>query len=224
MSTCRIVFTAASRYSERPAAPAKEETMPEDGFETQELRERLEEAQEHAEHAEHARGQIPWVTWLSLSTAIVAVLAAIAALESGSFANDAILAKNEAVLHQSKADDAWAYYQAKGIEATVYGTQAELAPRPELAALWRSNAERERRERADRRNDAEEQEKVVAEQSEKAERSLHVHHQFAKSVTIFQVAIALSAIAALTRRRFMWWVSLGIGAVGAVFLVLGFVR
>jgi hypothetical protein len=41
-------------------------------------------------------------------------------------------------------------------------------------------------------------------------------------VTIFQVAIALAAIAALARRKALWWVSLGVGALGVVFLLLGF--
>ena len=191
--------------------------MPEEGLETQDLKERLEEAQEHAHHARD-----PWVTWLSLSTAIIAVLAAIAALQSGSFANDAIVEKNDAVLHQSKADDAWAHYQAKGVEAVVYATQAEGATRPELAARWHAESERETTERAEIRRGAEEEEKLVKEMDARSEHSLHVHHEFAKSVTISQVAIALAAIAALTRRKAMWWVGLGLGAVGAAFFVLGF--
>jgi hypothetical protein len=194
--------------------------MPEDEFETQELKEKLDEAQEHAKHS---RGMTPWLTWLSLSTAIIAVLAAVAALESGSFANQAIVRKNDAVLHQSKADDAWAYYQAKGVEATVYATQAELAPHPELAAAWRAQAEREKGERAEIRQHAEDEEKLVEDLDRKSERSLEVHHQFAKSVTIFQVAIALSAIAALTRKRPMWWISLAVGITGALFFALGLV-
>jgi hypothetical protein len=191
--------------------------MPEEGIETQELKERLEEAQEHGEHAGSAR----WLTWLSLSTAIIAVLAAIAALESGSFANDAIVQKNDAVLHQSKADDAWAYYQSNGVEAAVYAIQAEETSKPELAARWRREGEREMTERAEIRKRAEEEDRRVAEVDAESERSLHVHHQFAKGVTIFQVAIALSAIAALTRRKPMWWVSLGLGVVGAAFFVIG---
>lgn len=192
--------------------------MPEDGFETQELKEKLEEAQEQAQRG---RESAPWITWLSLSTAIIAVLAAIAALESGSYANNALVEKNDAVLHQSKADDAWAYYQGKGVEAAVYLTQAEGASRPELAARWRAEGERERTERAEIRQRAEGEEKLVAEMDAKSEHSLHVHHEFAKSVTIFQVAIALSAIAALTRRKPMWWVSLALGAMGGAFFVMG---
>jgi len=192
--------------------------MPEEGIDTQELKDKLDEAREAEEHA---RGAVKWITWLSLSTAIIAVLAAIAALQSGSHANDAMLEKNDAVLHQSKADDAWAHYQAKGVEAAVYATQAESASRPELAARWRAEGEREKTERAEIRRVAEEEEKHVAEMDAKSEHSLHVHHQFATSVTVFQVAIALAAIAALTRRKAMWWVSLAVGGTGTVFFVIG---
>jgi hypothetical protein len=195
--------------------------MPEEGIETQELKEKLEEMQEREAH-ERDRAA-PWTTWLSLSTALIAVLAAIAALESGSYANDATLQKNDAVLHQSKADDAWAYYQAKGIEAAVYATHAEEASRPELAARWRAEGEREKTERAEIRRRAEEEEKEVAAMDAKSEHSLHLHHQFAKSVSLFQIAIALSAIAALTRRKPMWWVSLAVGAAGAAFFAMGLV-
>jgi hypothetical protein len=192
--------------------------MPEEAIETQEIKERLEEAQEHA-HGAHPGH--PWLTWLSLSTAIIAVLAAIAALESGSYANDAIVQKNDAVLHQSKADDAWAYYHAKGLEAALYATQAEIATRPELAAKWRANSEHQTEQRAEIRTQADEEQRTVSEMNEKSEHSLHRHHEFAKSVTIFQVAIALAAIAALTRRKTMWWVSLGMGVAGAAFFFIG---
>lgn len=103
--------------------------MPEDEVETRELKENLDDVHEHARE----QADTPWIRWLSLSTAVIAVVAAIASLESGSYANEALLRKNDAVLHPSKADDAWAYYQAKGIEAAIYGTQAESARAPELA-------------------------------------------------------------------------------------------
>jgi len=188
--------------------------MPEDAIETQELKERIEQALESAEG-------VRWLTWLSLSTAIIAVLAAIASLESGSYANDAIVQKNDAVLHQSKADDAWAFYQAKGIEKTVYATQSRLATDPGLAAEWRASVDRENKERADIRAQAEEEERTVKEEDDASEHSLHIHHAFAKSVTIFQVSIALSAIAALARRQFVWWVSLAVGAAGVALFVVG---
>jgi cell division protein FtsN len=180
--------------------------MPEEAIETQDLKEKLEEAAEE-------RASRGWILWLSLSTAIVAVLAAIASLQSGSYANEAIVQKNDAVLHQSKADDAWAYYQAKGVKASIYAMQAD--PR------WQAAAEKEKAEQKEVQAQAQEEEKKVAERDEQSEHSLHVHHTFAKSVTLFQVAIALAAIAALTRRKPMWWVSLGLGAAGAALFAMG---
>jgi Domain of unknown function (DUF4337) len=43
---------------------------------------------------------------------------------------------------------------------------------------------------------------------------------FARGVTMFQIAIAIAAISALTRRRKFWIVSLLFGGVGCVFLAL----
>ncbi|HEX4461101.1 MAG TPA: DUF4337 family protein [Polyangia bacterium] len=42
-------------------------------------------------------------------------------------------------------------------------------------------------------------------------------------MTVLQVAIALAAIAVLTRRRNVWFGSLGLGVIGAVFIALAVV-
>jgi hypothetical protein len=198
--------------------------MPEEGIETQELKEHLDDAREKAEGqgGEEGATRARWVTWLSLSTAIIAVLAAIASLESGDHANEAIVLKTDATLTQSAADDEWGYYQAKAIKEDMFVALAPLAPRPEVAAEWKNNAAREH---ADKDTHKAEAEKLVAEVKAADEESRHHlahHHVFAKAVTIFQVAIALAAIAALARKKSLWWVSLAVGAAGAVFLVMGF--
>src|SRR5713226_3747516 len=105
--------------------------MPEDELETSELKEKLEESIERVEAGE-ARAR--WIVYLSFSTALIAVLAAIAALESGTYSNEALLLKNEALLAQTKASDQWAYYQAKSVKGTIYAAQAAelLMSNPEL--------------------------------------------------------------------------------------------
>ncbi len=109
------------------------------------------------------------------------------------------------------------------MEVAIYATQAEGTSRSELAARWRAEGEREKTERAELRKKVEEEEQKVAEMDAKSEHRLHLHHAFAKGVTIVQIAIAPSAIAALTRRKSMWWVSLGLGVVGAAFFVTGLI-
>jgi hypothetical protein len=191
--------------------------MPEEGIETQELKEQLDEAREKAEER-----RAPWLTWLSLSTAVIAVLAAVASLESGDHANEAIVLKTDATLTQSAADDAWAFFQARSIKADVYRALLPLAPRAEVAAEWTHRADEEDREKQEQKAEAEKLVQEVKAADVESRQHLRLHHRFANSVTIFQVAIAMAAIAALARKKPLWWASLGVGGLGAVFLLLGF--
>jgi hypothetical protein len=73
----------------------------------------------------------------------------------------------------------------------------------------------------DRYEKEQEQIKSEAERKEAAAKSnFHQHEVFARGVTMFQIAIAIAAISALTRRRKFWIVSLLFGGVGCVFLAL----
>jgi hypothetical protein len=56
-----------------------------------------------------------------------------------------------------------------------------------------------------------------------SEHLLHGHHRFANAVALFQVAIALGAVAALTRSRVVWAGSMVIGMGGIALLAWAFV-
>jgi hypothetical protein len=189
--------------------------MPEEGLETHELREQLEEARERAEGPR-------WTLYLSLSTAIIAVFAAVGSLESGANESHALLAKNEAILAQSKATDQWAYFQAKGTKAAIFEAQAVGAPTPELAAKMNERREQYKKEQDDIQKEAQKLEDEVKTHDAEGEEYFHHHHRFALAVTVFQVSIALSAIAALTKRKPLWYVSMVVGAAGAVYFAKGF--
>ncbi len=158
-----------------------------------------EQVKETAEHT-----GVTWISWVALSTAILAVLAAIAGLLSGEHAN-------EAMMNQIESSDQWNYYQAKGIKASVLDAKMSLTGAPNESD--QSKLQRYEKEQ--------EQIKSEAERKEAAAKSnFHKHEVFARGVTMFQIAIAIAAISALTRRRKFWIVSLVFGAVGCVFLVL----
>jgi hypothetical protein len=153
---------------------------------------------------------------IALTTALLAAVAAIAALKAGSTANEALVLKTEATRLQAEASDQWTYYQAKGIKAAV--AQATAAPwlslgkRPPQDLL-----EKERRyasEQEEIKTKAEALERERDAKSREADQLLHQHHGFANAVALFQVAIALGALAALTRNRAVWLGSLSLGAVG----------
>ena len=196
--------------------------MPEEEFETTEFKEKLEEATERAvEESEH---RARWIVYLSFSTALIAVLAAIAALESGTYSNEALLEKNEALLAQTKASDQWAYYQAKSVKGTIYASQAAAAQasNSELAARAQKEAERYATEEEEISKSARELEKEVKEDGERSSESMEHHHRFAYAVTMFQISIALAAVAALSRQKSVWFAGLVVAVMGFVYFVDGF--
>ena len=158
-----------------------------------------EEAHERAKHSHEA-----WISWVALSTAILAVLAAIASLLSGEHAN-------EAMMNAIEASDQWSYYQAKSIKTAVLDAKTTLTGTPD--ELDQSKRARYEKEQEEIRSDAEHKQAA-------AKLYFHKHEVFARSVTMFQIAIAIAAISALTKKRSFWLVSLVFGAAGCAFLVL----
>ncbi len=195
--------------------------MPEDELETTELKERLEQSHEAAH--EHG-GRERWIVYLSFSTALIAVLAAVAALESGAYSNEALILKNEALLAQTKASDQWAYYQAKSVKGTIYSSQAAAVQdsKPDLAVKAQKEAERYAHEEEEISKAAKGFEQEVKEDGDRSNESMEHHHRFAYSVTMFQISIALAAVAALSRQRLVWIGGLLVAVVGLIYFIDGF--
>ncbi len=177
-----------------------------------------------AEHQGGAEGSKSWTRFVALSTAILAVVAAIGALQSGLLVNEALLQKNEQVSRLTQASDAWNYYQAEGLKSLIYQTAAQA--QPPASPVAQSDLAQSKHYLAKQTQLKQQAESLVAQSegsSRKAEQFLSRHHIFAFSVSLCQIAIALSAVAALTQRRRIWIVGLVAGAVGTVLLLYGFV-
>ena len=162
-----------------------------------------EQTHETAKHSGEA-----WISGVALSTAVLAVLAAIASLLSGEHAN-------EAMMNQIEASSQWSYYQAKSIKAAVLDAKTAFTGAPDES----DQAKRARYEKEQEEIKSEAQRKEAA-----AKSSFHKHEVFARGVTMFQIAIAIAAISALTKKRSFWVVSLVFGAFGCAFLVLAMMR
>jgi len=174
----------------------------------EEYESQTEHVEEELHHHAHSTGE-RWVLGVALSSAILAALAAVSALLSGHHAN-------EAMLEQLKASDQWAYYQAKGVKASVLSSKMEL-----LAALGKETLDKDREKLAEY---AKEQQEISADAKKEQESSAeHMRHHvvLSRGVTMFQVAIAVGAISVLARRPAFWYVSMVFGVVGVFFLVRG---
>ncbi len=167
--------------------------------------EHLNEAIEH--QAKHSKAS--WTMGVALSSALLAGLAAVCSLLAGHHSN-------EAMIEQIQSSDKWAFYQAKGIKAAVLGSKIEL-----LEAEGKPVSPKDRDKLLAYKKD---QDDISAEAKEKEEGSkdhLRRHVVFSRGVTLFQIAIAVGAISALTQRKSFWFVSLAFGLLGIGFLVQG---
>jgi hypothetical protein len=157
---------------------------------------------------------------VALTTAIFAAIAAIASLLAGSTVNEALVLKSEAAQLQAQASDQWAYYQAKGIKAAIASSTVLVAGSTRTAAAdsARAQAARYTREQDDIARHARALEAERDAHNHDADAGLAKHHYFAYAVAVLQVAIALGAVAALTRRRLVWLFSASLGVIGVIFL------
>ena len=175
---------------------------------TEHLQEAIHEKAEEKMHEEKER----WALYVALSTAFMAVLAAIAGLLSGHQAN-------EALLDQIKAADQWNFYQSKSIKSEIAASTGKI-----LQSIQNKNTDLESSQTLARYEKEKEEIRQKAEEAEKSsEVHLTTHVTLSKAVTIFQIAIAISAISILTRKKLLWYGSLVLTIVGAIFLLMGII-
>jgi hypothetical protein len=195
--------------------------MPE-GPELENELDRVRESIEEARGEERESSRL--IRRISFTTAIVAVIAAVAALEAGSTINEALLRKNEAMGVRTEAFDLWSQYQAKGIKAALLKTQRQLLITSDHVPPSGLDDEinRYQREQSEISADAKNREALAGRHAEDAEHLVHRHHRYASAVALLQISVALSAIAALSRNRALWILSLFVATAGTAAFADGF--
>lgn len=163
-----------------------------------------------------------WMRILSLVTAVLAVFTALGSLKAGSFSSQALMNKNEAVLNQARASDQWAFYQSKSIKATIKEGELDRAGKTPRAKKLSSDIERYEKEKDEISAKAKSYELKADNAGKRVLQLMVPGKNFSLSVTLFQVAIALSGLAALTKRRYIWFVGLAVALVGMTFFIKGY--
>ncbi|MBI5811773.1 MAG: DUF4337 family protein [Deinococcota bacterium] len=185
----------------------------------------VEKAEELVHEAVEAARRPRWMDYLAVSTALFAVLAAVASLLAGDSANEALYKSNLATLSQAKASDTWSEFQADSLKKYLQTTHAEtltlLGAPPEQIEAARQEAKRRQSLQNGLKEEAQRQDGETKALLEESRQLLERHRVFALGVTLFQVAIGLSAIAALLRLRWVWWVSLLAGGLALTQLLRG---
>jgi hypothetical protein len=168
------------------------------------------DSHEHREHAEHAAHD-PFLQRVSVTIALLAVISAtISSLENNQ-ASEAIAARNEAVLHQDKASDSWAFFQAKTIKEAMFAIAADNGGA--RAKDYRSEATRHKGAIDGAKAQAESEEAKSAASEKRGDELEARAHRLSMSETFSHVAIAVATIAIVTQRRWPWLAAIGIGGV-----------
>jgi len=139
---------------------------------------------------------------IALTTAILAVVAALAALQAGATVNEALMLRGDAARLQGKA------------AVQDVARNSWLAAGKEPPSEYGDTVRRYSGEQAELQRKAQEKEAERDKCIEESDHLLHLHHRFANAVVLLQISIALGALAALTRQRWIWWVSLVAGVTG----------
>jgi hypothetical protein len=182
-----------------------------------ELTDQQNEALEHADHSAHAaESGDPLTIRVTLSIAVMAVIGATIGALGETEAAHTFVEKNEAVLAQARASDAWANYQADSIKKHVYDVGAGLAANSETAGRMKSESERFAKEQPEVQTVAKRFEAEVASHNDVAGRHFERHHILTLAEGIVHAAVAGASIALLARRRTLWVGSLALTLAGMV--------
>ena len=166
-----------------------------------------------------------WLNYLALTTVIFAVCATLSTFKGGGHST-------RAVLSQTMASNQWAYYQSKSIKSYLYDLQKEKLEL-ELLDLGRTAPGAIRREYEKKiagydeniKRYESEKSKIQADAKalEKKRDEAQNHQQaFGVAVIFLQIAILLSSVSALLKKKPLWLISLLAGIAGLVYFANGF--
>jgi hypothetical protein len=167
----------------------------------------------------------PWLNYLALSTVILAVCATLATFKGGGYST-------RSVMNQSLASDQWAYYQAKSIKGYINEMQKDklvldlMALGAKTPQTVRDSFEKKIDGYAGKVAKYDEEKAQITKEAKKFEEvrnDAQKHSQaFGIAVIFLQIAILLSSIAALVKKKLVWLLGVVVGVVGIFYFVNGF--
>jgi Na+/glutamate symporter len=165
------------------------------------------------EHGGHGSGMI---NQIAMFTAIIATVGAIFSYMGGATQANAGLYKNNAALKKTEASNQWNFFQAKSTKQSLAELARDLTAKDEDKTKYQAKIDRYEGEKADIKTKAEALEAEATEWDHQSDKQMHQHHRWAQATTVLQVAIALAAIALLTKKKWLEWAMFGVGGVGVV--------
>jgi NACalpha-BTF3-like transcription factor len=179
---------------------------------------------EHAQqggHSEHGNGGM--INQIALFTAIIATVGALFSYMGGATQANAGLYKNNAAIKKTEASNQWNFYQAKSTKQALAELARDLTAEANKPS-YQAKVERYDKEKGDIKLVADKLEAEATEWDHQSDEQMHQHHRWAQATTVLQVAIALAAIALLTKKKWLEYAMFGAGGVGVVVGALAYLH
>uniref|UniRef100_E6QQT5 DUF4337 domain-containing protein n=1 Tax=mine drainage metagenome TaxID=410659 RepID=E6QQT5_9ZZZZ len=164
-------------------------------------------------HVHEHHGSDRLSQWVALFTAILAALGAVLSYQGSHLMNEVLLQKNEAVLMKAHATDQWNYYQAVSTKLHLTEMAKILSPAEKRAGFDTSIAKYKTQKTAIK-VDAEKFETASTHANNEAARLDAPHELLAFAMILFQIAVALASVTALTQRAWLMGVAAICATVG----------
>lgn len=179
----------------------------------------------HDHEIEHAaqHGGDSFTSRIAVTTAILSTVGAIFGYMGGHTQNAALLYKNEAAIQKTSASNQWNYYQAKSNKQNLAELSVTLTT-GEAQEKFIQAVERYKKEKEEIKAEADKLEAAAKEADHHSELEMHVHGRWALGTTLLQISIALSAIALLTRKKWLLWGVYGASALGIAVGAMGYLH
>lgn len=166
-----------------------------------------------------------WTKYVSLSMICLAVLTAIATQRGAGYSSATMKQLNEATFNQAEASDQWAFYQSKGIKQSIYELERDrlasggAVVEPQVLAGLTAKIERYEGEKKDIAKEAKSFEAKRDSARGLATAAANLGREMGLATTFFQIAIALGGMCLVTKKRWLWYVSMGIGALALLQMI-----
>ena len=152
---------------------------------------------------------------IAVITAIIATVGAMFGYMGGATQANAGLYKNNAAIKKTEASNRWNYYQAKSGKQNLSELALELTG-DSRKEFYTKEIARYKEEKKVIQKEAEALEADATAQDKRSDAEMHEHHRWAQATTFLQIAIALAAIALLTKRKSFEWGMYGVATLGVV--------
>ena len=176
---------------------------------------------EHAAQGGHddkaKEGGKGMIAQIAVITAIIATVGALFSYMGGATQANAGLYKNNAAIKKTEASNQWNFFQAKSTKQSLAELARDLAP-DDRKPVYQGKIDRYEKEKNEIKLGAEKLEANATEWDKRSDEQMHQHHRWAQATTVLQIAIAMAAIALLTKRK---WVEVAMYCAAAAGTLVG---